>query len=333
MLQIDIAQFLTQESIAKQFETLPALFSPVMDAIYPEARRRVINFPYVSVNEIQVAIKNISLSKRGSNPTPIYGEDQSITMIEVQPFRPSERVNAKEINDLKLMPGGMQNVEGYVTGKLNKLRNAIRISSEALCAQSLTGALSYPIAMNGSYGTYSVNFGSTLAYTPTTLWNASTITASAIMMNLADMETKIQETSNYGADVEFWAGKKAFADLAKVVESSMNDGRYDGKVGKGEITLNGYTVKLMNRQYMSDIAAGTYTPVVADNKIVAIAKDAPTELIYAAVDDLSAGLIGTPFAAKQVIDERQNSIEIIAESKPLPVPYVKGICWATVTSL
>lgn len=331
MLQIDLSQYLTQEAIVRAFENMPELKTPVMDTIYTARRNHPL--PVVATSEIQQAVQNVAVVKRGGNPTPIYDGGKSITYIEPQPLKPSEVLNGVDINNLKMLQP--DSVEQYVNNKIDRIRRSVRMSSEAIAAQSLSGTISYPMDMGGgAYGLYEVDFGDTLTYTlsPSKLWDASDINIKTVLQHLTEMSEKVKSESQYGSTIVFWAGKKAFYALSQLVMAISNDSRGVATVSATTINFFGFIIELQTGSYVSDIAAGTKTKIVADNKIVAIATDAPFELIYAAVDDIEAGLIGTPLALKQFVDGRSSSIEIIGESKPLPVPFTKGICWATVAS-
>ena len=71
-------------------------------------------------------------------------------------------------------------------------------------------------------------------------------------------------------------------------------------------------------------------PVVQNNQIVMIAKDAGHKLVYCAVDDLDAKLMAMPFFIKPVKMEDPSGIKLVSEGKPFPVVNVKGICRTTV---
>lgn len=336
MLDITISNYLTLEAIQKTFETLPPLNTAVMDRFYPEAKRRTHPFPYVSVSDIQTPVKNIAVTKRGGNPTPIYGSNNSITMIEVQPFRPSERINAVEINNLKLMNSSAA-IENYVNQKVDRLRQSVRLSTEALAAQSLTGTISYPLVTEGGIaGTYDIAYGGVLSQTISKLWTASDITIDSILGDFINMTKAINSASQYGGKgITFWAGTKVFKALAKIVTSITSTAQFSAgisTVNGNTINFFGFNVELMADTYISDIKANTATPVVAETKIMAVANDAPFELVYAALDNIEANLAAMPIFIQEVPDARTNSIEMIAESKPLPIPYTKAICWATVAS-
>lgn len=330
MLDFDLSQYLTTEAIQRTFETLPPLNTPVMDTFYPDAKKRNHPFPYVSVKDIQTPVRNIAVVKRGSNPTPIYGEDQSIMMIEAQPFKPSERVNAVDINNLKLLNSAAQ-IQTYVDSKIDRLRQSIRLSTEAMCAQSLGGSIGYPMEIKGGYGTYKIEFESPLSVTKNKAWSDSAITIDSIVGDLVNITTAIKKKSQYGGTgVTFWAGQSAFLALSKIVLARQVNTPNISMTDSMTINLFGNIIKLMADTYVSNIATGGTTPVVADTKLMAVANDAPFELIYAALDNLNANLAGMPIWIDQFRDDRAGSIELIAESKPLPVPYSKGICWMTV---
>lgn len=325
MIQLDLSKYFTTESVIRSLISMPELKSPVMDNIYSEDKRRNHPLPTVSVSDLQQAVKNIAITKRGSEPVPVYEDNMNITHIEPQPFRPSEKLNGVDVNNLKLLDDA--GVELLVNNKIDRLRRVVRASTEAMAAQSLKGAIAYPMAMDGGYGTYSVDFGTTLSHTVGTVWDDSGISLDNVLEDLITMEAAIQSETHYGSDIRFWAGQDVFMALAKIAQdagTSSVSGILDSKT----ISIAGFRVELMNSSY-TDLTTGSQVKVVDTDKVMAFAADAPFELVYSVIDDLDSNLTAMPFFVKHVKDPRSSSIEIIAESKPLPVPYTKGICWAT----
>lgn len=326
MIQIDLGKYFTSDSIIRALSAMPELKSPVMDGVYPEEKRRNHPLPTVSVTDLQQPVTNIAVTRRGSDPIPVYEENSVITHIEPQPFRPSERLNGVDVNNLKLLDES--GIELLVNNKIDRLRRIVRASTEALCAQSLKGSLAYPMAMDGGFGTYSVDFGSTLSYSAESLWNDSAISLDSILADLIGMEAAIQNNSHYGSEVRFWAGQSAFMALAKVVQDISNSS-VSAIIDAKTINIAGFRVELMNSSY-TDLATGSQVRVVDSGSVMAYAADAPFELVYSVIDDLDSNLTAMPFFVKQIRDQRSSTIEIIAESKPLPVPFTKGICWTSV---
>lgn len=325
MIQFDLGKFFTTDAIVRTLADMPELRSPVLDNVYPEAKRRNHPLPTVAVTDLQQPVTNIAVTRRGGDPLPVYEENSTITHIEPQPFRPSERLSGVDVNNLKLLDES--GIQLLVNNKIDRLRRIVRASTEAMAAQSLKGSIAYPMSMDGGYGTYSVDFGSTLTSSAEALWNNSTISLDSILADLISMEANIQSNSHYGADVRFWAGQQAFMALAKVVQDISNPS-ITSMIDAKSINIAGYKVELINSSY-TDLATGAQIKVVDTGKIMAFAADAPFELVYTVIDDLDS-LSPLPFFVKQVRDQRSSSIEIIAESKPLPVPFTKGICWMSV---
>ena len=327
MLQFDINSFFSRDSLIRTLTDMPVLSSPVLDSIYKSERRRNHPLPTVAISDLQQPITNIAVSRRGSAPTPLYGDRGEITHIEPQPFRPSERLNGVEVNNFKLLD--RSGVQLLINNKIDRLRRVIRASTEAIAAQSLTGKISYSMNMDGGFGTYEVDFGSTLNFTPSVLWDDAQVAIDDILETLIEMEANIQETSRFGVGIKFWAGKKAFMALSKLVQSFEGRGIV-ASMDEKSIFIGGYKIELMNSAYI-DPATGNAVKVVDDKKLLAVATDAPFELVYAVLDDLDSNLVSMPFFVKPIEDKRTSSIELVAESKPLPVPYTKAINWATVT--
>lgn len=324
MLQLDLSRYFTSESIIRALGSMPELKSPVMDSIYKEDKRRNHPLPTVSVSDLQQPVNNIAITKRGGEPVPVYEESMNITHIEPQPFRPSERLNGVDVNNLKLLDDS--GIELLVNNKIDRLRRIVRASTEAMAAQSLKGSIAYPMAIDGGYGTYSVDFGSTLSHSVNTVWDDSGITLDAVLADLIGMEAGIQSETHYGSDIRFWAGSDAFMALAKIVQD-IGSNSVSGFIDAKTISIAGFKVELMNSSY-TDLTTGSQVKVVDTDKIMAFASDAPFEMVYAVIDDLDSNLTAMPFFVKHVKDPRSSTIEIIAESKPLPVPFTKGICWA-----
>jgi len=130
--------------------------------------------------------------------------------------------------------------------------------------------------------------------------------------------------------VTFWAGKSAFMELVGKVQNLNTNTVPRPSVEGNKINLFGYTIEMVNQKYR--LPDGTLKPVVPDNQIVAFDKNAGFTLFYLAIDNFKAGLQAVPMFISSYQTQDGSSYVIQAESKPLPVPIVKAICWATVLS-
>ncbi len=326
---INLRQYFTPDAVARILKTLPPLNTPVIDTIYPDNKRRQHGLSVVRADEITKTTNTVPVVRRGSTSVPVGNDGRSIMYIEPQPIEVSSFFAAKDLNDLKLLDKtGQQQV---VTNRIDDLRRIVRLTTEGLAAQSLTGSIAWPMKRDdGTLDTYEVAFGTTLSYSPSTLWDATGKKASDILDDLIQIEAEVQQNSGY-SQLKIWAGKDAFITLAGVVENLSGKGTIKASITERAINLAGYSVELNNITYY-DPATKTNKNIVDTKKIVAWANDAPFSLIYCAIDDMGAGLLPMPFYAKPIEQDDPNGVKILGKSKPLPIPVTKAICWATVTS-
>jgi len=322
---IDIANiFNKQQLVAEVLKTLPPLQTKVVSDVYKTTRQHP--FAHIGVQEIQGITGSVPVVRRGAPGVPVGQQELRINFIEPQPIKVYDTISAVDANNLKSM--GATGYKAFMASKLDIMRRKIRATTEALAAQSLTGQISYPARLeNGQTGTYEVEFGSPLSYTPSTAWNSASV--KDILEDLINIESIIQK-QGYGQNIRFWAGKDAYlaaAAKAQAVPAGQN-AAIPVKVSEKGIQIAGYTIELVNQfYYMPD---GTVQPVVPPNSIVAFDASAGFTLFYLAIDDFDAGLQATPLFTKSFKTEDGAALRLQAESKPLPVPVVKAICWATV---
>ena len=313
-----------QKIIAEVVKTLPPLKTKVVDEVY--TRRVNHPFPQIGIKEVQDVTGAVPVVRRGAPGVPVSGGDSSITYIEPQPIKVTDSVTAVDANNLKSM--GSQGYRAFMAQKLDILRRKIRATTEALAAQSLTGKISYPIRLeSGQNDTYEVDFGSPLSYTPSSTWDSASL--KDIYNQLVDIEAVLQE-EGIAQNVTFWAGKSAFMELVGKVQDLNTNTVPKPEVNGNKINLFGYTIEMVNQKYR--LPDGTLKPVVPDNQLVAFDKSAGFTLFYLAVDNFKAGLQAVPMFISSYQTQDGSSFVIQAESKPLPVPIVKAICWATVLS-
>lgn len=325
--EINLRKYFTPRAIAQILETLPPLETPILDTFYPESKRKQHQLPVLGIDEITRVVKNVPVVRRGTQAVPVGHGERAITYLEPQPIEVSTFVSAKELNDLKLLQE--TSIQGYVSDKIDFLRQIVRKTTEALAAQSLKGSITYPMKTAAGYDTYTVDFGSTNAYTPGKLWNASDIKVSDILKDLLEMVKIVKRTSGYG-NVQFFAGASAYMALANVVLNSVNTAdTIEARISEKGVTLAGFQVNYLDAVYENP-ATGEVVSAIDDDSVVAVAMDAPFTLWYCAIDDIDAGLVALPFYAVPDTKKNPSGVEIIGKSKPLPVSVPKAICWAKV---
>lgn len=315
-------------AVAISIKQLPELKTPIMDTFYPEETRTKHTFATIGVDEITEIVKAVPVVRRGSSAVGIGGSTGSIKFIEPQPVIVSDFVDAKTLNDIKVLNQNGQQV--YVNSRVDFMRKTIRATSEALCAQSLSGTISFPMKTESGMDTYTIEFGTVPTYTISTKWDVANTTLQMIIDDLSAMSEAI-ETDGFGANVEFYAGKKVFATVSAKIAALPNDQRSDAKVSGSTITLGGYTIYRFVATYY-DPKTKMRVKAIADTSIQAKSKDTPFSFKYLAIDDLDAGLQPEPLFVKTIKSEDPSGYKLLGHSKPLPIPVVKAMRKATAVS-
>ncbi len=319
--------FNNQRVISEVLKSLPPLRTPVVDEIF--TTKKLHPLPQIGVEYIKDITESLPLVKRTANGVTIGSETDSVMYIEPHPIRVIERISAKEANDLKSLGKDYQT---FVAQKLDRMRRAIRLTTEALCSQALRGQIQYPIMTeNGTLDTYIVDFTNSgentpVSYTAQTPW-ANVNNISQILDDLINVSEKLQERG-YGYNLKIWAGKNAFR---KVVELAANLGaksKIDVRIESRSVNVAGFEIELMNK--VVRLPDGTTQKVVKDNEVLIIDKDAPFTLYYLAIDNFDAGLKASNVFVKAYKEPSGTSVVVMAESKPLPVPVLNAIAWMSV---
>jgi hypothetical protein len=247
-------------------------------------------------------------------------------MIEVQPVNPSVYLSAADLNNLKLLdPQGQQ---AYIDNQIDNLRRACRATAEALSAQSLTGKIAYPLQADaGAYLTYEVDFGTPASVTVTKKWDDANTKVADIVKSLGQIIDTLKKTAP-AMDVQFLCGFDVYAALVDKIGALPNSSI--AQVGADFISIGGVAkIQLLAANYI-DLTTGTAVSAIPAKTILAVDRSSGFKLLYAALDQMDAGLVALPFYAQPVTTQDPSGVKIIAESKPLPVPNVKGIVKAEV---
>lgn len=316
-----LKKLFTAQAIAHAIKTLPEYKTPVMDTFYPGNIRTTHPFSMIGIDEISETVKAVPVVRRGTASVSLGGGSRSQTYIEPQPIDVNSFVGAKDLNDLKLLDNSGQ--QTYVNSKVDFIRKTVRATSEALCAQSLSGKISYAMKTESGMDTYEVDFGTVGAYTISEKWEASTTKLDHVLTHLMDMAETI-ETNGFGSNVEFYAGKTAFSKVAAMVMALGNDTRIEAKVDGNVIKLGGYLITRMAATYY-DPKTKTMKKAIDDKFVQAIGKDAAFGFKYLAIDDLDAGLQAMPIFINPMKVSDPSGWKIMGQSKPLPIPVVKAM--------
>jgi hypothetical protein len=325
-MTLDLRKFFTREAIVRSLESLPELASPVLDLLYPLSQRINHPFPVIGYEDLGLPQGNIPVVRRGAHSYALKPQGGSIPIIEPQPVNPSVFVDAAKLNNLAMLnPQGQQQ---FINNQIDTLRKACRATAEALAAQSILGAISYPMATEGAgFLNYEVTYGTPESVTVAKKWDASGAKLSDITKGFAQAVAKLRQ-AGFGSRVEFWVPSDPFNVLLDIVGALTNQGL--AGMAPGVLTIGGgYTVRLMPASY-TDLETGEAAGGIGAKQMVAVDLNGGQKLFYAALDDLDANLQALPFFAKPIPSDDPSGYKIVGASKPLPVPNVRATVTATV---
>lgn len=300
---------------------------PVPMRIRNKVFGQAVFYPSVRIpwSVLKETLSNIPVVRRGTRAYQLGGDDLETQSIEPQGFSTVSHVSAAELNNLKAL--GLTNIKKYFEMLQSGVMRKIEFSTEALCAQSLTGKISYPMkTSDGATELFEVDFGEPLRYSFTESLNAAGATIETVYSALQDMDEKIQ-SKGYGMNLEVLCGKTLFARILTLAGQNKSN-VLDVKVSKGQVNVGGYIINLENGSYQTMVGGmKTVVKTVPDDQMVMIDLDAGHTPYFAALDDLDAGLQALPFFAKVIKTDDPSGADVYTMSKPLPAVVVDAICW------
>ena len=321
---MDLKKFFTREAIVESLSRLPELKTPVMDLLFTDRQNHP--FPVVGYKDMGLPAGNIPVVRRGSQSYSLAPTNGSVSMIEVQPVNPSVFLSAADLNNLKLLdPSGQQT---YIDNQIDNLRRACRATAEALSAQALTGKISYPLrAEGGTYLTYDVDYGTPASVSVTKKWDDANTKVADIVKSMGQIIDALKKTAP-AMDVVFLCGFDVYAALVDKIGALPNSAI--AQVGADFISIGGVAkIQLLSANYI-DLTTGNAVSAIPAKTVLAVDRSSGFKLMYAALDNMDAGLVPMPFFAQPVTTQDPSGVKIVGESKPLPVPNVKGIVKAVV---
>lgn len=325
-MNIDLRKYFTPEAIVAALASLPALRTPIMDLLFGDVR--TVPRPVVGTKDLGLPTGNIPVVRRGTQSYPLNASAGSIAMIEPQPVNPSEFLSGADLNNLAML--NQSSIQSEITNIIDRLRRATRATAEALAVQALTGKIAYPMQSGGVLGEdYEVDYGSIGDATASvaTKFDAAGVKASSVIKALAAILEVLKATCD-GNDVAILAGADVYAALCDIAGANVNSSVMQAMTD-GISVGGGFKVQLLAASYR-DLATGNNVPVVPAKNLLFIDKQAGHKMIYAALDSLDAGLQPLPFFATYETKKDPSGVNVIGESKPLPVVNINGIVKAQV---
>lgn len=325
----EITGLFTREALLAHLKEMPVLKTTVMDAIFPEAAQQQVPLPIVGVDEISTVLTALPVVRRGAASVATQGETIGGVFYEPLPISANRKITGTALNNLKMVDRGGMDV--WARGQVDILRKRVRATKEAMCANVLSGTLTWPVKQEGGgWETWTVAFGDIKTVTVAMKWDAASAKMANVRATLDAMHTQLQ-SSGYGGTVKIWAGKTAWAALSALVEALTSTAKQNVRHGQATIEIDGWVIEKMTETYVNP-QTGAVVPKVADKDVVMVATDAGHKLFHCALDDLDANLQPLPFFINPIRMKDPSGWKLVAQSKPFPVINPKGVCKATVIS-
>jgi hypothetical protein len=220
--------------------------------------------------------------------------------------------------------------------EIQDLKNRIITTKEWMCSQALTGILT--VSQTDPPMSFAVDFNLPGTHTPTLtgtyVWGGND---ADIMGNLDTWSDLIINAVGVGPDVAI-LGKNALAllradDVVKELLDNrrMEAGQFTWKASSNYLgNLNGIDLYRYGATYTD--AAGSTQNFVADDVCILVATKARFTIEHAVILDLEAeAQVAAEYFAKSWVERDPSVAWILAESRPLPVPWQpEAIVYATV---
>jgi len=329
-IDVNIRKYMTAKTIAQRIESSVSISTPIRDLVFKRSRQHP--YPKIGIDQIKKVVGNVPVTRRGTPAVPIQKHGRTIEEIVPDGIDLQDFISAMDLNDMRLLEA--VNVQGVVNNVLDDMLLMVKKTTEALCAQSLTGKIKYPMKSDLDDEPYEISYvdnASMPEYTGAKLSSASKI--SDIIAICDAMETMVQD-EGWGGNIEILAGKDIYALILELVETkSSKQNNVSVKVDKGTITVGGYTFRKVNASYKGYKTVGASTAIgtvkeIPEKSLCMVDLNAPHTLFYLALDDIDAGLQAMPFfAAPGEVKKNPPGIEILGRSKPVPAPVVGAIRW------
>lgn len=327
-----IQQYLTTSLFTKLIEQKKPTRSVIFERVFGTRSQK--GTAYINIHEIADGAKSVPVIRRGGQAFPVSGRGGSVNLIEPMAIRLSDFISAAKLNDLRALYGdgserGQSLVQAEIDRMINGLMRRTEMTRNALCAQAITGKIDYQMASGGGFERYEVEYGTPHSHTISKKWDADATKLSDIVKDLTTMTQQIAK-AGYAGTVEFLIGTDVFGALINKINGLPQGERMGAVIRQDGIDMLGYTFYLVNGTYADRSATGAdvVKPEIDPKTIIGWA-DGYSELIYCAVDDIEGNLEPSPFFAKSFESKDPSGVNVISESKPLPVlaaqAFVKAI--------
>jgi hypothetical protein len=315
-------------SIARLKRLQPVAKTPVMDTVYPTAKRDPYPKSRIAQEDLPAEVKNFPVIVRGSASYAVPADETKVHGYEPFPIELTQEISDAQLNDMRNLTD--EDINSFIDLKVQKLKEGCVATAGALALQSLTGKISYAAQRSpGNFAEYAADFGDIWTYNPAKLWDAAGVTIADIFTSASDM-SELLGRKGFDSRVAIFCGTEAFKQLVQLAVLAPAKNLKINVTGN-KIEMPGFEfIRITERYY--DYRQKQYVPGIDPKKIVAVGLDAPFWLPFCSLDNADAGFRALSFWSSVKRSPTGKGYIIQGESKPFPVPIVEAICEATVVS-
>ena len=330
-----VTSYLNLALFTRIAERRTPIHSPIYEHCFPTRTPRAVS--RINLTDLKRAIHSMPVITRGGMAIPLDAKEGTSVLIEPLSIRLSDFITGAKLNDLKALFGdGSESGQALVKTEIDKIIEDLLRSTEAtrnaLCAQAMTGKISYQLESQGKKERYEITFGTTLKADPATKLDTAGQTLVDLYNVLSSMKRKIAD-KGYAGTVEVMAGANAFSLIANLIMASKDTDRMGAMIRNDRIEFMGFNIWLNDATYTDTSSDGkSMVKQEVDTNSIMMYVTALGEVQYCAVDDVNANLQATPFWANAYTNIDPSGYKIISESKPMPMMPAESICWATITT-
>lgn len=319
----------SREAIAKSLTVLPALETTIMDLCFKDRPTHPLSL--IGLSDLVQVVQTVPVVHRDGQPVALQTESGTGQFISPMPIKVKVNVSASELNDLRVLMGNAEAIGAWRTRKVDQIRRAVRDTTEAMCAVTLsTGKLSWPVDVGGGrHETYEVDYGAPLTFDLAEKLTAASTLADVFAL-LRGMEQTIKQAGT-GGNVVFLAGADVTAMLLRIAEahtSTVQGSPYTLKLEQGQMQVGSYVIRFMDETYPAPLD-GAWMPKLAPKSLLAFSANAQGTVWYCAIDSISANNAAVPLHILPVARDDDSGITLLGQAKPLPARASRATCLCT----
>lgn len=326
-MSVNLKDILNNQNVAVAFKSLPALKTSIIDNAFPIAK----NYPkaVIGIVDIRKHTGAIPVVRRGSNPISINDSNIDASFYAPLPIMPSISITAAELNDLNAVLGDKASRDAWIADQVDTLRRIVRNTTEAIASIVLTtGKYSWSVKTENGTETFEIDFGETLKYSETKITEETKVSD---VFDIVDKMAENIQSEGYGETVKFFAGKEVYGKFLNLAEkwasSESSRSPINIQLSGNVINIGGYEIIRMTEKYYNPVTQ-EMTAKINPKQLVGFASVSDAGIYYCAIDSISNNNKAVPF---HIYTEQKGdrAIELMAQSKPVPVRPSKSICVAT----